>query len=285
MRKWFYAGIILMAAGSLASAATTFSWKANTTGDWFTANNWTNESGWPSDGDTVMITNAGASVILSNITARLADLTLGGATAGQRTLTFTNWDTCLYATNITILTNGYLTCTGPFTNTVMSNRVNLVCSNLAIQGGGSINVKGKGYAGGITLVANDYAAGHGPGAGASGGGSHGGAGRAWDTGHPAPLIALVYGSPTAPLYPGSGGNGGHLINSMGGSGGGAVCITAAQVVVSGSINADASPHITGAHCSGGSGGGIFITCSTITGTNGTVVWGWLPPAGTIIKFY
>lgn len=268
MRQWFYVGI-LMAAGSMASAATTFSWKANTTGDWFTAANWTNASGWPSDGDTVIITNVGASVILSNTTASLTGLTLGGTTAGQRTLTFTNWDTCLYASNLTVLTNGYITCAGPFTNNAMSNRVNLICSNLAIEGGGAINVNGKGYSGGTnTSVA--WVFGNGPGGGGWWGASHGGAGREYANGPPGNLKSLlVYGSPTAPLDPGSGGQAGYDVGMWAGPGGGAVCITATQVVVSGSISADATPG-SGVHGSGGAGGSIFITCATITGTNGTI---------------
>ena len=242
MRKFLFifAGILLASAGSLVSAATTFSWNANTTGDWFAAANWTNNSGYPSDGDTVTITNVGSSVVLSNNTARLADLTLGGASAGQRTLSFTNWDTCLYATNMTILTNGYLTCAGPFTtNSMMSNRVNLVCySKLAIEGGGAINVNGKGYAGGSNLTGQTYMPGNGPGAVMDGikqgPGSHGGAGRTYMAAGQASgglLTSKVYDSDTAPLYPGSGGSAGNAVKQYGGNGGGAVCITAAQAGV------------------------------------------------------
>ncbi len=87
----------------------------------------------------------------------------------------------------------------------------------------------------------------------------------------------VYGNPAAPLEPGSGGEGGaYKDTTFGGHGGGAVRIVAGQVVVSGGIKADGTPGsflppaAYAGHASGGSGGGIYITCRTITGTNGSL---------------
>jgi len=49
-----------------------------------------------------------------------------------------------------------------------------------------------------------------------------------------------------------------------------VRIVADQVVVNGAINADALISSYESWDSGGSGGGVYITCRTITGTNGLI---------------
>jgi len=244
---------LLLPAGSRADTRT---WVTGGAGRWDDVNNWDGSVTLPGANDDVVIDLAGANVLLTN-SVNVLSLTL------SRTLTFTNWTTCLTVTNdVTIESGGVMTCAGPFTNNAMSNRVCLVCSNLLIDGDGAIDVKGKGYAGG-TWPPN-YAAGNGPGAVGSGGGSHGGAGRY------GVLKSDTYDDPTAPMYPGSGGRAG--VNSgAGGNGGGAVCITAAQVVVNGKIDADATAGTGGSgYPGGGSGGAIYIVCSTIGGTNGTI---------------
>ncbi len=228
------------------------------TGDWSAAENWT--TAVPVGGDEVVITNRGALVLLTNSTPWLSSLIVSNAS-----LSLSNWDTTLYATNLTILSSGVLTCAGPFTNTAMSNRVCLICTNLFIATNGAINVNGKGYAGG----AGGYAWGHGPG-GSRGywGASYGGAGQNGAGDYS--LATNTYGNAMAPMYPGSGGNAGNAADSTGGRGGGAVCITADQVVVNGSITANGGNYSGGAHNGGGSGGGIYITCAKITGTNGSI---------------
>ncbi len=235
------------------------------TGDWSAAENWT--TAVPVGGDEVVITNRGALVLLTNSTPWLSSLIVSNAS-----LSLSNWDTTLYATNLTILSSGILTCAGPFTNDAMSNRVCLICTNLFIATDGAINVNGKGYAGG----SGGYGKGNGPG-GTVGyyGACYGGEGISgsikWN-GVLQLFATQVYGSATAPLFPGSGGNGPNQVvaGNRGGSGGGAVCITAVQVVVNGTIAANGSAVIGSSHGSGGSGGGIYITCSTITGTNGVI---------------
>ncbi len=259
-------GLVSFAFGLLEARADIQTWNA-TTGDWSSAENWT--TAVPADGDDVVITNLGALVLLSSSTPWLSSVTISNAS-----LSFSNWNTALYVSNLTILNKGILTCAGPFTNNAMSNRVNLVCSNLFLATNGAINVQGKGYSSGLNTYAGQYDSGNGPGGGKAFsanymcGGGYGGAGVAGGSGV---LYTNVYGSPTAPIYPGSGGQGGYEANKVGSHGGGAVCITADQVVVNGTINADGSviPTYWG-HASGGSGGGIFITCRTITGTNGAI---------------
>ena len=259
------AGVLLhlFIAGLSHSEAATRNWKAATTGDWFTAGNWVEEA-CPTTGDEVIITNAGASVLLTNASDVLVSLTL------SKTLTFSNWNSALSATTITIQSNGVMTCAGPFTNNAPSNNVYLVCTNLVVEAGGKIDVDGKGYAGG----AGNRGAGQGPGAGVcvgasyACGGSHGGmSGGSYDL---AFYRAIPYGSATGPTTPGSGGGGSYF--GPGTAGGGVVRIEAGgAVVVNGTITAN-SPAVTNSvYCGGtGAGGSIFIQCATFQGTNGTV---------------
>jgi len=57
---------------------------------------------------------------------------------------------------------------------------------------------------------------------------------------------------------------------MGGSGGGAVRIDAVSVAVNGSISANGIPPVGWSHATAGSGGSVYITCTTLHGTNGTI---------------
>ncbi len=267
----------------LAAQADTQVWRA-TTGDWFVVDNWTNTTTpsalrYPAAGDEVVVTNAAALVYLTNSTEWLSSLVISNAT-----VSCSKWDTTLNVTNLAILKSGKLSCEGPFTNNAVSNRVCLTCTNLLIETGGSINVQGKGFSGGLTITVGVYGNGHGPGGGKSvgsalnSGGGYGGYGSFGfnnanvttpnGKGHE---NTNTYGNVQAPLDPGSGGQGGYEAGAVPSHGDGAVCITADQVVVNGTINADASGFPANfSHASGGSGGGIFITCRKITGANGVI---------------
>lgn len=247
LRLVLFGAVLLAVLGVFAKnvLATLYTSKASYTGDWADVNTWTNGSAWPGDGDDVQITNAGSVVILSSSSSNLSSITIG------KTLTFTNWDTALTATNVTILTNGAMTLPGPFSNNVMSNRVWVVCTNLTIASGGQINADGRGYR-------NN----NGPGAPSvigPVGGSHGGKGGN-TSGNP-------YGSADAPLYPGSGG----YDNQATAHGGGAVRIEAALAVTNnGTISANGNDASSGGNGGGGSGGSVYIICRTFAGTNGIV---------------
>ncbi|MFC1461303.1 hypothetical protein ACFLQR_02145, partial [Verrucomicrobiota bacterium] len=250
--KWIGVVIFTLMVCAGSSMAGVKTWKNNTTGNWSVAVNW-NEGAVPMAGDEVVITNTGANVTLSGSTALLGSLTL------NKTLMFTNWNSALNVTNVTILTNGTMTLPGPFTNNVMSNNVYIVCANLTVDAGGSINVDARGYSGALA----NSTAGFGPGAGGpwGGGGGYGG------NGGPATTSGGAGGSPygvaDAPLYPGSG-SGKYL--SSAGHGGGAIRIIAAGTVSNnGTITANG-----GAGNGGGSGGGIYITCNKLIGTNGII---------------
>lgn len=101
--------------------------------DWFDGLNWSG-SQVPQAGDIVWIADPypGVSVLLSNSTAVLDSLTITNAV-----LVFTNWDTALYATNVTIMGGGRLSHALCDTNPVISNtnRVRIGCTNLAIEPG------------------------------------------------------------------------------------------------------------------------------------------------------
>ena len=72
--------VIGLALGAGSLQATVVTW-TNTAGSWDLAGNW-NPAQVPTSGDEVVITNAGASVLLAGASSNLATLTLGG------TLTF-----------------------------------------------------------------------------------------------------------------------------------------------------------------------------------------------------
>lgn len=241
--------VVALIVGAAVARAETRTWKSNVTGDWAAPGSW-NEGVVPTDGDAVFITNAGASAFLSGSSSNLASLTL------SRPLTFTNWDTALFATNVTILTNGIMTLPLAFTTNQMSNRVWVVCSNFTIAAGGKIDADSKGYAGrngpGRTMATSN---GDRPGAGYGGFGGYGGM---------AGVGGATYGAMEAPTDPGSGGGDGVAVNA---AGGGAVCIQASgSVTVNGLISANS----VGRNGGTGSGGSVYINCRTFAGTNGLI---------------
>lgn len=251
-------GLLALSMSNVRPAtAGTVAWKSGVTGDWFIASNWMGEAA-PTNGDDVEITNAGSSVILSGPSAAINSLVL------SRTLAFTNWNSMLTASNVTVVSNGLITLPAAFMNNEQSNNVYIVCANLFVGSGGSINADGAGYKGGVA-----YGAGHGPGGGlgvdtrSGPGASHGGFGgsSAFDYG------PFPYGSVTAPLAPGSGGAGGQ--DGSGTNGGGAIRIEAADLVtVNGTIRADGKNVAT--RGGGGAGGSIYIVCARLAATNGSI---------------
>ena len=249
-----WAVILLLAVGSSGEAATIV-W-TNTTGLWNVDGNWSGGVA-PGPSDDVVITNAGASVLLTN-SATVNSLAL------SRTLTFTNWDTALYVGTVRIYSNGIVTASGPYagTNLVMSNRVYILCRDLTVDLGGSIDVNGKGWSG------NPNQFGYGPGGGGrsdaeSAGGGYGGTGGNNGAGYGG---GATYGSSNAPLDPGSaGGSSGMYQGSPGGHGGGAIRIKAAnRITLDGTITANGGPP-PGGRCGAGSGGSVYLTCLTLAG--------------------
>ena len=220
---------------------------------------WTDPATWgvsiaPKAGGTVNV-NAGHVVALDSSTPALAAVAVNG------TLSFSNWNTTLNATNVTVASGGVLMPSAAFTASTMSNNVVVVCSNLVIATGGKIDASAKGYAA-------KGGAGNGPGYGADiGQGWGGGAGHG---GHAFKLQsggAISYGSIIEPVTAGSSGYGQNTPHSPGG---GVVRIEAdGTVAVDGMIAADAGA--TTSTTGGGAGGSVYIVCRTLVGSNGKIL--------------
>ena len=243
-----------------------------TSGDWCDPTNWSLGRA-PAAGDEVSIP-AGAMVSLSNATPALADIVVHG------TLCATGWVSKIESASVTVANGGVITCAGGATNEVDLSRVWIVCTELSVDAGGSIDVAGKGYAtyGSTTMpatqvtdVANsDSVAGYGPGAlWFRRGATHGGVGgfvRLYTTHR----RVLPCGSAEEPVLPGSSGSSSKW--NIGTAGGGAVRIDASGVVsVDGSIRADAVDAVsTGTYSGCGSGGSVLVHCREFKGSGGSV---------------
>lgn len=230
-------------------------------GEWADPTNWSGGA-VPQAGESVFITNADARVTLAASTPFLGSLTL------SQTLVFTNWTTALTATNVTILSGGVMTLPGHFTNTEMSNRVQVVCTDFLLENGGVIDVDAQGYGGGEK-------AGQGVGGGVfsdnrgSGGGYGGAGGWAGYRGFSA-AGGIAYGYAAAPLGPGSGGASAHAATSyVGAPGGGAVRIVATNATINGTITANGLDQ-NNSSAGAGSGGGISLRCRRLSADHGLI---------------
>ena len=112
------ASLALLLAGSAVAGIKT--WQVGS-GNWSDGANWA--GGVPVAGDDVVITNASANVLLAASTPALTSLTLSGK------LVCTNWSTSLQAQSVSVATGGLITLPNAFSETQMSNRVWIVCSN------------------------------------------------------------------------------------------------------------------------------------------------------------
>lgn len=129
----------------------------------------------------------------------------------------------------------------------------LSAASIQINTGGAINADGQGYVGGA-----------GPGGapgGSSAGGSYGGLGGASNGVSP----SATYGSSTAPVDLGSGGNS-RCCGTTGGSGGGLLTLTVSGTLTdNGTISANGG-NATGLQAGGGSGGTVSIHAATLAGS-------------------
>ena len=149
--------------------------------------------------------------------------------------------------------------------------VNISAVNLTVESGASIDVTGKGYAGGV----DRYSSGKGPGGGIPGdaydgsGGGHGGiGGTARFAGGDA------YGNVVNPLELGSGGGGGQ--DTSGAAGGGMVILDVSDsLVLNGDITVNGGNAFSDSDGAGGggSGGSILISTSSLSGSGSIVANG------------
>lgn len=141
----------------------------------------------------------------------------------------------------------------------MSNRVSVVCTQLTIEAGGSIDANGLGYG---CIVTTTPKTGSGPSPGLSTATRGSGAGHGGRGGSSTERSGgAIFGDPDNAVWPGSSSAG----RDGPGSGGGAILIQADRVTVNGAIQANGQSG-SGTYGGGGAGGAISITCSTLTGS-------------------
>ena len=247
--------LLLMAGGALA---TTRTWQLGSgTGDWFDPLNWDGQTTVPAAGDDVVV-NTGGTVLLTNSTPALASLSLVG------TLMFTNWNTVLSATTVTVSSGGVLTLPPAYESETPLHRIQIECEDFTLASGASVNISARGHAG------KAKASGFGPGKGNQPkGAGHGGQGLPFDGVY---YFGSPYGDPVAPILPGSAG--GAQWTARGGHGGGAIRIAATGAVhVDGAINAagEGGYNADGTYSGGGSGGSVYIQCETFSGASSGLV--------------
>ncbi|MEI7437190.1 MAG: hypothetical protein WCL16_10350 [bacterium] len=229
----------------------TFSLTAGEPKTWTGVGNWTSYTNWSPQGMPGSNDNA----VLQSGTSTISEAYSIGSlvVSNGAALIFTNWSTCLTASNVTIRNQGLMTLPASFGTNEMSNRVYVLAHNFTVDTGGIVNADSKGYK-----------TGQGPGKGISNGsnlntgGGHGGKGGR----NSSCSGGETNDVPEAPVFPGSGG-GDYTDDGDTGMGGGAVRIAATNVVVNGTISADGASG--GTYDGGGAGGSIFITCATLGG--------------------
>ncbi len=134
--------------------------------------------------------------------------------------------------------------------------------SLDVAAGSAFDANGRGYRGGKKKDDPGF----GPGAGQKITGGYGGGGYGGVGGLSGPTSGNTYATAEAPTEPGSGGSAADHDTRTGGNGGGAIWIeSTGSVVLNGGLLANGDPGI-GTHAGGGSGGGIYIKCSAISGS-------------------
>ena len=228
--------------------------------DGLEAGSWNDGNSWaggqvPDDGDWITIPGDRAHPISITIDAASAQLKSLVIEDGDQpvTITCSGWLTSISATNMVIGRNVKLTCPGGFTNDEMSNRVWLVASTLELREGSSVDVTGGGYGAwqGPGFVPADADADT-----KKRGGSHAGR-QGCGRGYIQTLApGRPYGDPAYPTAPGTGGGSAN--------GGGAVLLQADEIVMNGTIHADAAKANAP-----GSGGSVLLEATTVGG-HGTI---------------
>jgi hypothetical protein len=134
---------------------------------------------------------------------------------------------------------------------------------LTVEAGASLDVSGRGYAGGVSGAPAGGAPVNVLGSLSDAGGSHGGAGLAWDTA--ATTAGEVYDSVTGPRLPGGGGALDNDGSGTGTGGGGVIDVVAGSVVLNGQILALGAHNDNGSRPAG-AGGTVRITADLLSGT-------------------
>ncbi len=240
------------------------------TGYWYVAENWS-PVGIPGEYDAAFITNGLATLD--------SPATVVAVTVSNGVLRFEKWFSILTASNVSVLGSGTITHIACTTNDAQTNRVYIVCTNLAVGAGAAIHGDYAGYRGGLSYIpagpgVSEWAEdGYGPGrslgaigSGYSGGAGHGGIGANGS----GTAGGGIYDSLIEPEAPGSGtgyGRGGGW-GYLGHSGGGAIRLAVSGVLtLDGRISADGESSAYGGYYGGGggSGGSIWINSDSFSG--------------------
>ena len=233
-------------------------WVGGTDNLWSTEANW-DPVGLPQAGERVSIP-ASKSVIVTEDMPKLATFDLAG------TLTCSNWFTAVRADTVTVANGGKLTCGDPFSSNESSNRVWIVCRDLTVESGASVNVDDRGYKT-SNGPGRPTASGNGKSNGGASYGGHGGTTWWYTSG----VFPVIYGSAENPLDPGSGGSNAGTTLTTTSRGGGAVLVEATgTVTVNGTITACATYSTYNSSRGMGAGGGICIRSRRFRGSGGTI---------------
>ena len=258
---------LALAFVAFAAQAETLTWDVSVAGgEWSNAANWkigdAPAGRIPQEGDDVVFpkrAKTNVKIKLGESTPQLSSLTIW---AGW-TLSVSGWSTCIRATTVTVtghssLYPGTISPSAAFTNDQGSNRVWIVAKDLTVDTYGRIDANGLGYK---AMNGPAWAGVTKPGSASYCGGAYGG-NQTWNVASAS--WPKTYGSVKRPLDPGSGASSDGSYPSKYGTGGGAILIElTGALVVNGKISADGLSPWT--YCGGGSGGGICVTCKTISG--------------------
>src|SRR3989339_1532756 len=229
---------------------------------------------------TWKLTSTTGSVIMKDATTNMDSLTVSG------TLQL-NHKTLTVAGNVNVKNGGVITHELYTESTTYTPGVYLsLTGDLTIDSGGSVSSTGKGYLGGRQTADSYYWAGFlntgdsnttnygctennicasGASSEYGTGGSDGGRGGINTT----YTIAQSYDSISNPTLPGGGG-GGNSTSNLGGNGGGIIRVTAANIAVNGSVEADGQVNITDVDYGGGAGGTIYLNTSGAISGSGAI---------------
>lgn len=194
---------------------------------------------------SVLVTGTNSLITYSNAVDYVVGTLAGGFTMLTRTTNsaIAHNQTVLVSYNYSAVTNGGLVLT--------------ITGNLEVEPGASIELDGRGFAGGGGSGAGFSAGGVRSGSGAGHGG-YGGLGSSNTT------AGIAYGSTFEPTRLGSGGGTG--VGGGGGSGGGSVrLIVSNAFVLNGLVSANGA-NATNSRAGGGSGGSVWITAQSLSGT-------------------
>ena len=195
---------------------------------------------------SVLVKSSSGSATYTNLTDYVLSDAAGGFTALQRTESSSIPDGSLVLVSYSYAsgaTNAGLNLT--------------LTADMTVDSGGAIDANGRGYGGG-------QGTGHGNQAGSSPSGSGGGYGGYGGLSSSNATGGLACGSPFAPAQLGSGGGSGN--GGIGAAGGGSIrLIIGGRFLLNGNVKASGS-NATNSRSGGGSGGSIWATAQTFSGT-------------------